>query len=49
MHKMKADTWISAARACAPAQCAAAFVSVMAKPRIRPPGDNPPLTQTSSN
>jgi len=35
MQKIDAVNWISAARACAPAQCAAAFVSAMATPRHR--------------
>ncbi|ESQ81936.1 hypothetical protein AEAC466_19595 [Asticcacaulis sp. AC466] len=35
MQKIDAVNWISAARACAPAQCAAAFVSAMAAPRNR--------------
>ncbi|MDV6331382.1 hypothetical protein [Asticcacaulis sp. 201] len=35
MQKIAAVNWISAARACAPAQCAAAFVSAMAAPRNR--------------
>jgi len=35
MQKIAAVNWISAARACAPAQCAAAFVSAMATPRDR--------------
>jgi hypothetical protein len=35
MQKIDAVNWISAARSCAPAQCAAAFVSAMATPRNR--------------
>jgi hypothetical protein len=35
MQKIEAVNWISAARSCAPAQCAAAFVSAMATPRNR--------------
>jgi|GEM_PF-1299917 len=35
MQKIDAVNWISAARACAPGQCAAAFVSAMATPRHR--------------
>ncbi|HTN40140.1 MAG TPA: hypothetical protein VLZ84_03250 [Asticcacaulis sp.] len=35
MQKIDAVNWISAARSCAPAQCAAAFVSAMATPRHR--------------
>jgi hypothetical protein len=35
MQKIEAINWISAARSCAPAQCAAAFVSAMATPRNR--------------
>lgn len=35
MQKIDAANWISAARSCAPAQCAAAFVSAMATPRNR--------------
>lgn len=35
MQKIAAVNWISAARSCAPSQCAAAFVSAMATPRNR--------------
>ena len=39
MQKIDAVNWISAARSCAPAQCAAAFVSAMATPRNRTHAD----------
>lgn len=46
MQKIDAVNWIAAARACAPAHCAAAFVSAMATPRSRLSADASRIAQS---
>jgi len=47
MQKIDAVNWIAAARACAPAHCAAAFVSAMATPRSRIGADTSRMAQSA--